>query len=218
MKKSSLVLQMTLSLFILGSSVSAFAGLMFNYSQLALKDLDQMSKIVRDKVSESNKSHGEKAIPLKEGLQAVFSRPNEDGLIEKVMSPLRNGLDELDAWESSVQQLVKEAIGALKNPKAFKPVIQVTYTIFLENLISEMKPRAQLEFENSILSQIQKANIVLTPQAKNERVLRMMKETRSPSEIAADVLKAAAEAQVSETKPPKQTEQPLKSAAPPASK
>lgn len=209
---------MSLSLFVLGSSISASAGLMFNYSQLALKDLDQMSKIVRDKVSESNKSRGEKAIPLKEGLQAVFSRPNEDGLIEKVMSPLKNGLDELDAWESSVQQLVKEAIGALKNPKAFKPVIQVTYTVFLENLMSEMKPRAQFEFENSILSQIQKANIVLTPQAKNERVLRMMKETRSPSEIAADVLKAAAEAQLLEAKAPKHAEQPLKSAAPPASK
>jgi len=180
----------------------AFAGLMFNYSQLALKDLDQMSKIVKDKVTESNKSRGAKAVPLKEGLQAVFCRPNEDGLIEKIVSPLKNGLDELDSWESSLKQLVKEAIGALKNPKAFKPVVQVTYLVFLENLISEIKPRAQLAFEASLLKQIESAQIVLTPQAKNERILRMMKETRSPSEIAADVLKAAEEAQKAESANP----------------
>ncbi len=205
-----------LNLAVLGTSVSASAGLMFNYSQLALKDLDQMSKIVREKVIESSKSGGSKAVPLKEGLQAVFSRPNEDGMIEKVMSPLKNGLDELDAWEPSVRQLVKEAIGALQNSKAFKPVIQVTYVVFLENLISEMKPRAQMEFESSVLKQIQNANIVLTSQAKNERVLRMMKETRSPSEIAADVLKSAAEMQKAEIQPPT-PEEPLKAAAPPAS-
>ncbi len=205
-----------LNLAVLGTSVSASAGLMFNYSQLALKDLDQMSKIVREKVIESSKSGGSKAVPLKEGLQAVFSRPNEDGMIEKVMSPLKNGLDELDAWEPSVRQLVKEAIGALQNSKAFKPVIQVTYVVFLENLISEMKPRAQMEFESSVLKQIQNANIVLTSQAKNERVLRMMKETRSPSEIAADVLKSAAEMQKAEILPPA-PEEPLKAAAPPAS-
>jgi hypothetical protein len=175
------------------SGVSSQAGLLYNYSQLAIKDLDQMSKIVRDKVSESNKTRGDKAIPLKEGVQAVFSRPNSDDMIEKIIGPLRTSLDELDSWETSVRQLVKEALGALKNPKAFKPVVQVTYAVFLENIISEMKPRARSEFENSILKQIQDANLNLTAEAKHERVLRMMRETLSPSEIAATVLTAAKE-------------------------
>ncbi len=166
------------------------AGLLYNYSQLALKDLDQMSKIVREKVNESNKTRGDKAIPLKEGVQAVFSRPNEDDLIEKIVGPLKNSLDELDSWDSSLRQLVKEALGALNNPKAFKPVVQVTYVVFLENIISEMKPRSRSEFERSILKEIQDADVKLTSQAKHERVLRMMKETRSPSEIARDVLQS----------------------------
>ena len=192
MKYNALCLQKSFLMFtslVLAGSL-AQAGLLYNYSQLALKDLDQMSKIVREKVNESNKTRGDKAIPLKEGVQAVFSRPNEDDLIEKIVGPLKNSLDELDSWDSSVRQLVKEALGALKNPKAFKPVVQVTYVVFLENIISEMKPRARSEFERSILKQIQDAEVKLTSEAKHERVLRMMKETRSPSEIAKDVLQS----------------------------
>ncbi len=148
-----------------------------------------MNKLVQSKIKESRKSGGNKAIPLKEALQAVFSRPNEDFMIEKIVSPLRNELDEQDAWETSVQGLVKEAIGALKNPKAFKPVIQVTYQVFLENMLSEMKPRVAEKFENKVITQIRDAHIEITKEAANERRLRVMKETTSPSTIADAILK-----------------------------
>lgn len=169
-------------------SFKSFAGLLFNYSELALKDLDQMGKLVKSKMAESKKSGGNKAIPLKEALQAVYSRSNEDFMIEKVIPPLRMQLEELDAWESSMKALTKEAIGALNNPRAFKPVVQVTYQIFLENLMAELKPRALESFEKSVLEQIRDAKIEPSKELVQERKLRIMKETISASEIAKKIL------------------------------
>jgi hypothetical protein len=167
----------------------AQAGLLFNYSQLALKDLDQMNKLVRAKIQESKKAGGNKNIPLKEALQAVFSRSNEDFMIEKLVPQLKVELEEQGGWESSLQALVKEAIGALKNPRAFQPVVQVTYQVFLENVISELKPRAGEKFENKILTQIRDAHIEVSKEAANERRLRVMKESTSVSKLAEAVLK-----------------------------
>lgn len=183
-------------------SFQASAGLLFHYSDLALKDLDQMSKIVQDKVKESRKSKGEKVIPLREGLQAVFSRPNDDGMIEKIVSPLKNALDENDAWEPSIKRLVDEALGALKNPKAFQPVVQVTYLVFLENLVSEFKPKAHSEFEKGMLTKIRDEKIQITKEAKHERVLRMMREMTSPSVFAEEALKEEAARAAAAPPPP----------------
>ncbi len=175
------------------------AGLLFNYSQLALKDLDQMNQLIQRKIKESRKAGGDQVIPLKEALQAVFSRSNEDFMIEKLLQPLKNELDEHTAWEKSIQALVKEAIGALKNPKAFKPVVQVTYIVFLENLMSEMKPRLNEKFENRILTQIRDAQIKVSKEATNERRLRVMRETTSPSVIAEKILQEFEEAKKNQT-------------------
>lgn len=172
--------------------LQAQAGLLFNYSQLALKDLDQMNQLVSDKVKESKKSSSGKVVPLKEALQAVYSRSNDDDLIDKVITPLRTNLDELESWEKTLSQLTDEAINALKNPKAFKPVVQVTYVIFLENLLAEVKPYIKKEgFERDLVERVRKADIEVTKDAVNERKLRTMKGTVSPSEIAANILKSA---------------------------
>lgn len=169
--------------------MQAHAGLLFNYSQLALKDLDQMNKLVSDKIKESKKSGSGKAVPLKEALQAVYSRPNDDDMIEKIVAPLRANLDELQSWEKTVSQLTDEAINVLKNPRAFKPVVQVTYVIFLENLLAEIKPYIKTDgFERKIVERVRDAKIEVSKDAVHERKLRTMKETTSPSQTAEKIL------------------------------
>ena len=179
-------------------TVGAQAGLLFSYSRLAVKDLDQMNKLVLDKIKESKHEHGgDKTVPLKEALQAVFSRPNEDFLIEKILPPLHNELDELGTWEKAIKALVKESLGALHNAKAFTPQAQVTYAIFLENLVTELKPKVADDFERGIIKQISDAKVELTKEAIAERQLRMMKESVSPSAIAQAVLDGYEAAQAS---------------------
>ncbi len=153
-----------------------------------------MNKIVSDSVKESKRARDGKEVPLKEALQAVYSRPNDDETIEKVVAPLRASLDQLDAWEKTISQLTDEAINALRNPKAFKPVVQVTYVVFLENLLSEMKPYAQKAgFERDIVMRILNAKLEISKEAATERKLRTMKSMVSPSELAGQVLSPSAE-------------------------
>lgn len=185
---------MLISAFIFGMSLPASAGLLFTYHQLALKDLDAMTKLVQGKVKESKKDADGKVVPLKEGYQAVMSRPDDDGLIEKVIGPLRNELDDMDEKNRVEESLVVEAVNALTNAKNFKPDVQVTYWIFLENSISDFKQTLSGEsdpkaaFEYKMLQKIAKAHIDISSKAKEERTLRMMKSTISPSDVAAKVI------------------------------
>ncbi|MGZ3742763.1 MAG: hypothetical protein ACXWRE_11370 [Pseudobdellovibrionaceae bacterium] len=178
---------------LLWASVSS-AGLLYNYSQLTLKDLDQMNTIVQKKIKEFKKENSVEI--LKEAVQAVYSRPNDDGMVEKVLPPLRNELDENEQWETTLDELVQEAIGALKNPKAFKPVVQNTYAIFLENVVSDFKPYAEREgHERKVIKKIADANIEISKEAVNERKLRTMSSRKSPSEMASQVMKNVAQAE-----------------------
>jgi hypothetical protein len=88
-----------------------------------------------------------------------------------------------------MDSLVTEAIGALKNPKAFKPVVANSYGIFLENVISDYKPFADKPgHERKIIEKIRDAKVEYTKEQINERKLRTMSNHKSPSEIANSVL------------------------------
>ena len=174
---------------ILFASLKGQAGLLMTYNQLALKDLDQMTDLARGKIKEAKKSTDGKIVPLKEGLQAVFSRPNDDGLISKVYPLLRSELERIDGLEKAFTDLTKEAIDALKNTKNFTPKAQVTYFLFLENLILEFKPLIKgNDYEKALVEKIAAADIELTSEAVKERQIRVMKKSVSPSELAKTVL------------------------------
>lgn len=151
-------------------------------------DLDQMNKLVQEKIKESKKADA-KIVPLKEAFQAVFARPDQDRMIEKVAGPLRNEMVSLGQYERAISQLVEEALNALKHTRNFKPSVQVTYIFFLENLMADMKPvLAQKDsFERKILKQIEKAKIKITKQAQNELAVRGFSEKKSPSEVAEQI-------------------------------
>lgn len=153
-----------------------------------------MSDLAKKKVKEFKKD-GSVEI-LKEAVQAIYSRPNDDGMVEKVVTPLRNELDENDQWEVTMDQLVQEAINALKNPKAFKPVVQNTYAIFLENVVADFKPFAEKDgHERRVIRMIADAKIEMSKEAINERKLRTMSVHKSPSELASNVLSSVAKAE-----------------------
>ena len=157
-----------------------------------VKDLDQMNALVGDKIKESKKSYAGKNVPLKEALQAVLARPDEDSMVSKVLPPLRAELEDLDAWEKSVRSLTDEALNSLRMAKNFHGDVQVTYAIFLENLMAELKPLAYRGgFEKKILEKIRDAKIEISKEAAKESTLRRMKPTVSPSQIAVEILKQA---------------------------
>lgn len=174
--------------FIVLATGAVFADLKMNYSQLAPKDLDQMNQLVLEKLKESKKNNTS-IEPLKEAVKMVFSRPNEDGTVEKVLPLVKNPLSDQDEWESTVEALVDEAIGILNAPKDVSAKDQATYVIMLENMISEFKPELKKKgFEFRMVEKIANADVSLTKEAKNEKKLGMMRSTNSPSELAQKVI------------------------------
>lgn len=174
--------------FTLGVMQNAWAQIKYTYSQLAVKDLDEMSKIVSQTVAESRQSKLDRSLILREGLFLVLSRPNPDFLIEKIISPLRNELEAFGEWESTLRILVQESVSVLKKPKNVTPQNQVTHLVFLENVIAELRPKAAEEFTQSIYKIIADADIKVTKQARAQRQLSMMKNPISPSQTAQKLL------------------------------
>jgi hypothetical protein len=187
MKKN--ILALTFMFVVICGYESSQAGLLFTYNQLALKDLDEVNDLITQKTKESRKSSSGQSVPLKEALQAVISRPNEDGLLSKVLPTLRNELDRLDMYEKVMLELVNEAIFALKNPKNFSRQAQVTYALFLNNLILEVKNSALDDGpEKTWIEKIAKSKVVVSKDALKEIKSKLMKEVPSPANTAQNAI------------------------------
>lgn len=161
------------------------------YHQLALMDLDEMVVLVKGKIAESRSGSTDAMTPLKEGVRLVYTRPDEDGMIDKVISPLRNEIEEHDDWENVVSGLVDESLAVMRNPEGVTGADQVGHILFLQNMIGSEKSRARRGDPKivPIFERIRDADIQMTKSMKNERKLRMMKDTTSPSKMAAQALK-----------------------------
>lgn len=162
------------------------------YHQLALKDLDQMAALVKNKIKDAHQSPDSTDMaPLKEAVRDVYSRPDDDAMIEKVIGPLRSEIDDLDGWDTVMTELVDESLATLKNPKGVKADEQVTHIIFLQNVIATLKPKKEGGVAKKLLEQIRDAKIENSKEIRDERKLRMMKDAASPSDVAAQVLKGS---------------------------
>lgn len=193
-------------LVILFATQHSFAGLLYTYNQLTVMELDQLNQLVQDKIKESKKSDA-KMVPLKEAIQALYARPDQDRMFEKVAGPLRNELIELGQYEKAITQLTEEALNALTNTRNFKPQVQVTYLVFLENLMADLKPslKSENKFEKGLVEKIKKAKIKITKPAQNDLVTRGFSEKKSPSEVADIILSDMKDKEELAKKAPKET-------------
>lgn len=189
---SSLILAFAVGFFVL-SGVNVQAAPIYTYNELAVKDIEQMSKLINSKIADS-KGAEKPEEPLKDGLLALISRPNSDNLISKLITNLKNELENYDGFEAAVMDLVKEATAGISD-KRNDSKVQATYWIFLENLMSEFRPKVSEPFEKSIYEKIRDAKIKITKEALAERRLTVMSVKESPSDIAEKVLKDLEEAQ-----------------------
>ncbi len=152
----------------------------FSYRNLALLDLDQMSDMLQAKInSESNQ---------RESAFIALARPNEDSVLEKVISIARDPLEENSDWQNTIETLVRQSADDIKNQNQ-SAVKQVTAGVILENIISEFKPAfiKQLKsggFESDVIYFIAESNLKYSKAANKERSLNLMRSDLNPSELA----------------------------------
>ncbi len=157
-----------------------------NYKTLKTLDLDQMSDLLYGKVNDYKIN--EQTQYLKEGVLIAFSRPNEDVILDKVLSIVKNPLDDLVEWQDAVFQITQQSIETIQQDSETASV-QVTAAVVLENILSEFKPdfMKQYEtggFETDIIVKIANANLKLGQNLLKEKKLNLMRTNASPSALA----------------------------------
>lgn len=163
--------------------------LKYTYDQLAVKDLDQLNAMALEqlRISKSLETDPE---PLRSAVVFIFSRPNEDGALEKVLSVIKSPLDDQDLWNPTLEELAAKSIHSLKDPQGLSGKEQVTYSIILMNIMSELKPDLKKKgFELELVKQIANSNIKLSKECRAEISLGQMRNQMSPSAVAQQLVR-----------------------------
>lgn len=156
------------------------------YKNLATLDLDQMNDLLQVKINDYGQQNNIQS--LREAAMIVFSRPDDDAMVEKIVSAVRNPLEEEGQWSSTIESLVRQSVETLKNSEA-PQADQVTAGIILENILSEFKPLFIRQyktggFETDIVNSIAAADVEYSKGASKERGLYLMRNNLNPSQIA----------------------------------
>jgi hypothetical protein len=164
-----------------------------SYKSLATLDLDQMNDLVQVKLNEYAKQNNLQA--LRQAAMIILARPDDDGMVEKVLSNVRNPLEEEGQWQETIEALVRQAVEIMKNNEA-KQTDQVTSGIILENIIAEFKPLYHKQykkggFETDIINFVANSNVEYSKSASKERSLYLMRNNLNPSQIAQKIVNNA---------------------------
>ncbi len=158
----------------------------YPYTKLKLLDLEQMFEIIQGKMKQYKKTNNEEF--LLESIKICLSRPDGDGLVEKIIDNIRFSLDENDKWEKALEKVVQQSISELRL-ETTAGEDQLTYLILLENLVSELKPEfirqyQSPKFETKLIQSIADARITVSKAATTESRLNLMTSQKSPSSMA----------------------------------
>ncbi len=190
------------SLTLLGLSTQNLWAQTYKYSDLMLKNYDEMSEEVQTRVqkakeissqdaesSDSTDSDREAVEALRDGLLLIFSRPDKDNMLGKILPDLRRELSNYRAYEDTLASILSEALAGVANSKLGVST-RSTYLFVLENLMGEMRSQIKDKPEyRQAFEQIRDAKIKLDKDVIRDRKLRSMFKTESPSKQAEEILK-----------------------------
>lgn len=162
-----------------------------SYRSLATLDLDQVNDLLQVKLNSYFKDNSN-VQSLKEAALIVFSRPDDDGVVEKVLSTVRNPLEEENEWNNTIVSLVRQSVETMTKSDA-SASDQVTSGVVLENIISEFKPVYIKQyktggFETEIINYIAESEATYSKAASKERGLYLMRNNLAPQQIAAKLV------------------------------
>ena len=179
----------------------AYAKL-YSYSELEIKGYDELNKMVLELIQKAEQidiqaqkeasvadyDNTESLELLKEALRLIFSRPNKDNMIEKLLPPLRAELKSYNAFYDSLNDLVVEAVAGLN--QKISVVYKSTFIFILENFMSEFRPLLKTDEEiKKIFIYIKDSKAAVPDDVRLDRKLRSMSTSRNPSETAESILK-----------------------------
>jgi hypothetical protein len=170
----------------------------YKYNELLIKDYDEMlamvqsfAKKARDAAGEDESGgHDAEAIEqLREALKLIYSRPDSDNMVAKLVAEVRRDLIGYSAFEDSISSIAAEALENVQNKNAAVST-QSTSLFILENILGQIHPEIAGNPDlRRVTERIRDAKLKVTDDVIKDRKLRGMFKTRNPSEIATDMLK-----------------------------
>jgi hypothetical protein len=160
------------------------------YKSLTILDLDQMTDLLYEKVNDYKRN--DRVMALREGTMLAFARPNEEVILDKIISIVRSPLEDLGEWDATIEQMVGQSIQTIKSESS-TGAEQVMASVILENVLSEFKPLFTKQyqsggFETSVVERIAASNLRFSKQAEQEKKLNQMKSGLTPSELATKLI------------------------------
>lgn len=176
----------------------------YKYNELMIKDYDEMLNMVQHLIKKGQKAtsstnakddddegnNPELVEAYRESLKLILSRPDTDNMTAKLIPEVRRELSNMSVYESTVAGIASEAIQNVKNDKAATSV-QSTSLFILENILGQVRPEIANNAElRKVVESIRDAKLKISPEILKDRKIRGMFQTKNPSEIAAQQLKA----------------------------
>lgn len=124
---------------------------------------------------------------LQEAIFTVFSRPNQDNMVSKIITPLRRELKRFKAYPKALNNIIDLSIKGLKD-RSKSASSRSTYIIVLQNLMAELQPQMKTDKNiKALYEKIYKSQIKV-PQEVSANLAQSMVSVLSPSESALTLL------------------------------
>lgn len=180
------------------TSTASAANHNYKYSDLVIRDYDEMSKEVQIRIRNAHKankngedSSGDRAAieELRDALKLIFSRPNSDNMVSKLTPDVRRELSGFSAYEDTISSLTAEALGVAGDKNATESA-RSTALFQLDNILSEIRPEIGTNEDlRRIVQRIKDADVRIADDVIRARKMRSMFSTKNPSEYAEEILK-----------------------------
>jgi hypothetical protein len=170
----------------------------YKYNELMIKDYDEMLAMVQEMArkahdatsKEDTGGEGEAVEWYGRSLKLVFSRPDSDNMVAKLVGEVRRDLQGFNAYEDTIAGIAEEAIRNASD-SGLPVSVQSTALVILENIGGEIRP--SVENGNAdmrrIMERIRDADLRISSDVKKDRRLRGMFLTKNPSDEARSLLK-----------------------------
>lgn len=191
-------MKLILTLIIAALTVLSANANNLSYKKLGLKDYDEIQKIltphyevVRTIKNSNDESLDSKAVEhLRQALLVILTRPNSDNMVSKLYPKAEKELRSLNAYHDTIASIASEAINTLQS-KDIRTDSRTSALFILNNLLSEMKPRAKdSEDVIKVLYKIKDSKIEASKDIKRALRKRMMSTPLKPWKIAEKILKS----------------------------
>ncbi|MCB0414414.1 MAG: hypothetical protein KDD50_08780 [Bdellovibrionales bacterium] len=164
-----------------------------NYTELDdfVQEQDARAKAILDNEKSDlslDERESEAVKILKKTLRMIFSRPDKDSMVQRILPDIRRRLTNLHSYDDTIEKLANECVYNIKSNK-MAPVYISTCIFILENIMSEIKPTAKdNKVYKQIMSKIIEADLEVPRKVRSFRRMRGMFKTISPSETAKNIM------------------------------